>query len=488
MGGCSCAERNADPKSPGSGSPSLLERERWEYDDNFVSVKDVESGCGVSQADAGSDLAEPSSSTKGQPSGSSKGQAESSNIESLSVAQAKATDPTGSDIITKEVPELEEEQRTEEEPELEDAPNYSCMSDQSDEEELVFTAKRSTITFDEDEPEVTHVPSNQKRSSDMHSPKRRVSVWSNPAALLEELCNVDDVDEIIDEAEAEKVLKVKKITEQDGLFVALDSTGSAIPKALKRYGLEIADNASAEEMKKKVHEMRSRIFTNPKFSGKRVIGVMLSEQTLDCEIRNMTTAEYLWEKKGIIPFLSCHIGFEKEKDGCQLMANMSKLEKMLEHCVSKNVFGAKLHSIIRAPKLAGIKRVVEQQIRAAKMVLAKGMMPVLEPEIDMNASNKWECEEMLLDLLTSELGKLAPDQKVMLQLALPSQKHFFLPLICHPNVIRLLALSGGYDLETSCKKTFKQYLYGRLLESGIYPGYECERFSGGAHSQNLQGM
>mmetsp|Transcript_11086 Transcript_11086/g.29363 ORF Transcript_11086/g.29363 Transcript_11086/m.29363 type:complete len:755 (+) Transcript_11086:100-2364(+) len=249
-----------------------------------------------------------------------------------------------------------------------------------------------------------------------------------------------------------KEAQMRKIAKDDGFFAALDQSGGSTPKALKLYGVEESEYSGEIEMMDKVHEMRSRIITNPKFNGRRVLGAILFEATMDREIAKLPSAKYLWQKKRVVPFLKIDKGLADETDGCQLMKDMPKLDELLDKAVAAGIFGTKERSVIKQANKAGIQAVVDQQFDIGMKILAKGLVPILEPEVDINSPDKAGCEDILLDALLRGLGKLGPDQKVIFKLTIPEKSNLYLPLMGHPNTIRVVALSGGYNREESCKK------------------------------------
>jgi len=245
--------------------------------------------------------------------------------------------------------------------------------------------------------------------------------------------------------------QMKKVATQDGFFAALDQSGGSTPKALKLYGIEESEYSGDAEMMDKVHEMRSRIIKNPKFDGSRTIGAILFEATMDREIETQASAKYLWEQKKVVPFLKIDKGLAEEKDGVQLMKDMPKLDELLDKAVAAGIFGTKERSVVKLPNPVGIQAVVDQQFEIGKKIIAKGLVPMLEPEVDINSPDKERCEELLLDALMQGLRKLTPDQKVMFKLTIPSRPNLYLPLMGHPNTVRVVALSGGYNRADSCK-------------------------------------
>jgi fructose-bisphosphate aldolase class I len=235
-----------------------------------------------------------------------------------------------------------------------------------------------------------------------------------------------------------------KMREGRGFIAALDQSGGSTPKALRQYG--IAEGAWSDEagMFDLMHAMRARIITSPAFTGERVIGAILFEQTMDRTVEGIPTAQFLWEKRGVVPFLKIDKGLEAEADGVQLMKPIAGLESLLARAVAAGVFGTKERSVINAANPAGIKAVVAQQFALGQQVIAAGLMPILEPEVTISISDKAEAEAMLRDAILAELDALPVDQQVMLKLSLPSVDNFYLPLVEHPRVLRVVALSGGH--------------------------------------------
>lgn len=235
-----------------------------------------------------------------------------------------------------------------------------------------------------------------------------------------------------------------KMREGRGFIAALDQSGGSTPKALRQYG--IAEGAWSDEagMFDLMHAMRARIITSPAFTGERVIGAILFEQTMDRTVEGMPTAQFLWEKRGVVPFLKIDKGLEAEADGVQLMKPIAGLDALLARAVAAGIFGTKERSVINAANPVGIKAVVAQQFALGQQVIAAGLMPILEPEVTISISDKAEAEAMLRDAILAELDALPDDQQVMLKLSLPSVDNFYLPLVEHPRVLRVVALSGGH--------------------------------------------
>jgi fructose-bisphosphate aldolase class I len=246
--------------------------------------------------------------------------------------------------------------------------------------------------------------------------------------------------------------QIEKVRSQDGFIAALDQSGGSTPKALRLYGIEESEYSGDAEMFDKVHEMRSRIITSKSFGGERILGAILFEMTMDREIEGKPTAKYLWEDKQVVPFLKTDKGLADEKDGVQLMKPFPDLDALLDRGVSKGIFGTKMRSVVKLANEAGIQAVVDQQFEVGKQILAKGLVPILEPEVDINSPEKAQAEEILKDKLLAGLNALSANQNVMFKLTLPDQDGFYKECIEHANIIRVVALSGGYTRDDANAK------------------------------------
>ena len=238
---------------------------------------------------------------------------------------------------------------------------------------------------------------------------------------------------------------LEKMRDGEGFIAALDQSGGSTPKALKLYGLGEDAYSNEAEMFDRIHEMRTRIITSPSFNGDRVLAAILFEMTMDREIDGRGTADYLWNVKHIVPILKIDKGLEDEADGVQMMKPMPGLDELLARGVKKGVFGTKERSVIKLANDAGIDAVVAQQFDVARQVLAGGLVPIIEPEVDINSPEKQQAEVMLKASLTRHLETLPDDQQVMFKLTLPSEDGFYSDLVAHPKVLRVVALSGGYS-------------------------------------------
>jgi fructose-bisphosphate aldolase class I len=230
-----------------------------------------------------------------------------------------------------------------------------------------------------------------------------------------------------------------------GFIAALDQSGGSTPKALSLYGIEPNTYSGEAAMFDLVHQMRSRIIKSPSFTSERVIGVILFEMTMDRQIDGLGSAEFLWQKKNIVPFLKVDNGLADEKDGAQVMKPIPELDTRLASAISHGVFGTKMRSVIKQANAAGVTAVVEQQFEIGKQICAKGLVPIIEPEVDIKCPDKAAAEDLLLAELVKQLDKLGADQNVMLKLTLPEKAGLYTPLTNHPRVVRVVALSGGYS-------------------------------------------
>jgi fructose-bisphosphate aldolase class I len=230
-----------------------------------------------------------------------------------------------------------------------------------------------------------------------------------------------------------------------GFIAALDQSGGSTPKALSLYGIEPNTYSGEAAMFDLVHKMRSRIIKSPSFTSERVIGVILFEMTMDRQIDGLGSAEFLWQKKNIVPFLKVDNGLADEVDGAQVMKPIPELDARLASAISHGVFGTKMRSVIKQANAVGVKAVVEQQFEIGKQICAKGLVPIIEPEVDIKCPDKAAAEDLLLAELVKQLDKLGDDQNVMLKLTLPEKAGLYTPLTNHPRVVRVVALSGGYS-------------------------------------------
>ena len=236
-----------------------------------------------------------------------------------------------------------------------------------------------------------------------------------------------------------------KVKSRQGFIAALDQSGGSSPKALLAYGVEESEYRNDEEMFDRIHEMRTRIMTSPAFTGDRVLGAILFEDTMDRTVEGKDTADYLWSVKNVVPFLKVDKGLDDEVDAVQVMKPIAGLDELLRRAVAKNVFGTKMRSVIKNANANGVDAILEQQFTVGKQIVAAGLVPILEPEIDIHSETKAEAEALLREGTLARLDDLDDDQIVMLKLTLPEQDGFYQPLVEHPNVLAVVALSGGYS-------------------------------------------
>ncbi len=236
----------------------------------------------------------------------------------------------------------------------------------------------------------------------------------------------------------------QKIKSAQGFIAALDQSGGSTPKALRLYGVDESAYANDAEMYDRIHEMRTRIITSPVFSGARILGSILFEMTMDRQIMGMGAAEYLWQEKDVVAFLKVDKGLAEEVDGAQVMKPMPDLDGVLEKAISHGVFGTKMRSVIKLGNEAGVDAVVAQQFEVGRRIIGAGLVPIIEPEIDIRSPEKAQAEVLLKAALLAEVAKLGADEFIMLKLTLPDEDDFYTELVEHPNVLRVVALSGGY--------------------------------------------
>jgi len=257
----------------------------------------------------------------------------------------------------------------------------------------------------------------------------------------------------------------------DGFIAALDQSGGSTPKALRLYGIEENEYSGDAQMFDLIHGMRSRMVTSPSFGGNRVLGAILFEGTMDRDIEGQGSADYLWKTKGVIPFLKIDKGLADDSDGVQLMKPMPELDALLAKGVSKGIFGTKMRSVIKEANKAGVDAVVAQQFAVGRQILAAGLVPIIEPEVDINSATKKEAEVLLKAALLAELNAQPADQPVMLKLTLPEVDDFYQELVNHPSVLRVVALSGGYSREESNQRLSRNHgviaSFSRALTEGL---------------------
>ena len=262
-----------------------------------------------------------------------------------------------------------------------------------------------------------------------------------------------------------------KVKNDDGFIAALDQSGGSTPKALKLYGVEEDEYSGEDAMFDLVHQMRTRIVTSPSFGGDRILGAILFEMTMDREIEGKGSAEFLWEDKGVVPFLKIDKGLADQADGVQLMKPIPGLDDLLARAATHGVFGTKERSVILEANPAGVSAVVDQQFEVGRQVLAGGLVPIIEPEVDIHSATKAEAEGLLRDGIAAQLDTLGDDQPVMLKLTLPDTDGFYQPLVDHPKVLRVVALSGGYARDEANAKLSRNpgviASFSRALTEGL---------------------
>jgi fructose-bisphosphate aldolase class I len=262
-----------------------------------------------------------------------------------------------------------------------------------------------------------------------------------------------------------------KMRDAEGFIAALDQSGGSTPTALKRYGVDEEAYSSEAEMFDRIHQMRARIITSPSFGGDRILGAILFEMTMDRQIDGRGTAEYLWQEKGIVPFLKVDQGLADEAHGAKTMKPIPALAALLEKATTHGVFGTKMRSVINLANPAGVAAVVEQQFEIARQILAADLVPIIEPEIDIASPEKADAEDLLKAALLDEADRLDPDQHIMLKLTLPEVDDFYLDLAEHPRVLRVVALSGGYSRAEANERLAKQHgvvaSFSRALTEGL---------------------
>ncbi|PYK66225.1 MAG: fructose bisphosphate aldolase [Verrucomicrobia bacterium] len=265
--------------------------------------------------------------------------------------------------------------------------------------------------------------------------------------------------------------QMQKIKIDPGFIAALDQSGGSTPKALRLYGIQENSWSGEEEMFTIVHQMRTRIITSPGFNGKRIIGAILFENTMDREIEGQPTADYLWNVKGVVPFLKVDQGLTAEKDGVQLMKPMPSLATLLDKARTKRIFGTKMRSVIKQADEAGIKDIVIQQFEIARQIISANLVPILEPEIDIHCPEKGKAEQLLKAAILEKVNESPGGQFVMLKLTLPEQNDFYAELVKHPKVLRVVALSGGYSREEANNRLRKNHgvvaSFSRALVEGL---------------------
>ena len=274
--------------------------------------------------------------------------------------------------------------------------------------------------------------------------------------------------------------QLKKIRNQQGFIAALDQSGGSTPKALGLYGITEDAWSNDEEMYTVVHAMRTRIMTSPSFTGERILGAILFENTMDREVEGQSTASYLWNVKNVVPFLKVDKGLAAEENGAQVMNPMPELDALLAKAKAAGIFGTKMRSVIKQANAAGVKAVVDQQFEIGRRIVAAGLVPIIEPEVDIHCPDKAAAEDLLHDAIMAQLDSLSADEIVMLKLTLPEKDGLYADCIAHDNVARVVALSGGYSRDEANARLSRQHgmvaSFSRALSEGLSAQQSDEEF------------
>jgi len=275
--------------------------------------------------------------------------------------------------------------------------------------------------------------------------------------------------------------QLNKVRTQKGFIAALDQSGGSTPKALKMYGVGEDAYSNDDEMFAVVHAMRTRIVTSPSFNGDRILGAILFENTLDRDVEGKSSSNYLWEEKNVVPFLKCDKGLADEEDGVQIMKPIPGLDELLAKAKAQNVFGTKMRSVINSANAAGIEKVVAQQFEIGRQICAAGLVPIIEPEVNINAPDKAEAEVILRDQLLAHLAQLNSDELVMFKLTLPEEANFYAECQAHPNMVKVVALSGGYSREEANRRLTENAgmiaSFSRALTEGLSAQQSDDEFN-----------
>ena len=275
--------------------------------------------------------------------------------------------------------------------------------------------------------------------------------------------------------------QLEQLKNSTGFIAALDQSGGSTPKALKMYGVDENEYSSEDEMYAKVHEMRTRIMTNSNFNSENILGAILFENTMDREVNGKPTAHYLWQEKQVIPILKVDKGLADEENSVQVMKPMPDLGALLDKAVGCGIFGTKMRSVIKSNNAQGIKDVVAQQFEIGKQIIAKGLVPIIEPEVDINSDKKAECEEILRDELLANLNSLGQGENVIFKLTLPETANYYKSCIDHNNVHKVVALSGGYSREEANRRLSENTQmiasFSRALAEGLSAQQSDDEFT-----------
>ena len=275
--------------------------------------------------------------------------------------------------------------------------------------------------------------------------------------------------------------KLEKMRNGKGFIAALDQSGGSTPKALKLYGIDENEYSNDAEMFDLIHKMRTRIIKSPAFNNTKILGAILFEQTMDRKIDGKYTADFLWEEKKVLPFLKVDKGLEELEDGVQTMKPMPELDELLKRANERHIFGTKMRSVIKKASQTGIKKVVDQQFEVANKIISAGLVPIIEPEVDIHNTDKAECETILKNEIKKHLDKLPETSNVMLKVTLPTVENFYEDLTKHPRVVRVVALSGGYPREKANEILSKNKgiiaSFSRALTEGLSAQQSDEEFN-----------
>lgn len=276
------------------------------------------------------------------------------------------------------------------------------------------------------------------------------------------------------------IVQLNRMHSGKGFIAALDQSGGSTPKALSQYGVEESSFSTDEEMYTLVHEMRTRIIKSPAFDNKYILGAILFENTMDRKIDQKWTADYLWEEKNIVPFLKVDKGLADLANGVQLMKPISNLDELLTRAVERNVFGTKMRSVIKEANVDGIREIVKQQFEVGLQIFEKGLIPIIEPEVDIYSADKEKSEEILKEEILKQLNSLDINVKVMLKLSIPTVNNFYSELMSDPHVVRVVALSGGYAQDEANQKLSRNHgliaSFSRALSEGLFAGQSDAEF------------
>jgi fructose-bisphosphate aldolase class I len=276
--------------------------------------------------------------------------------------------------------------------------------------------------------------------------------------------------------------QLEKVRTGAGFIAALDQSGGSTPKALTSYGLPEDAWSSEDEMFDRVHEMRTRIVTSPSFNGDRILGAILFVKTMDDEIEGVPTADYLWKEKRVVPFLKVDNGLAPADNGVQLMKPIPELDGLCRRARAKNVFGTKMRSVVKEANAKGVEAIVKQQFELGKRILGHGLVPILEPEVDIHSPDKAQAEALLEAEIRKELDRLQDDERIMLKLTLPEEDDLYRDLIEHPNVLKVVALSGGYSRDEANERLTRNKgmvaSFSRALVEGLVAQQSAEEFDG----------